>query len=137
MITDFSIVTKYSLVDKYGPDASMFKFKMSSKSVIKEQIIWGWSIHRRSWNIFLINHQIDGQIFHFNNITFLYMFRAILRSSSGSQDVNAQHLVGLFSVGGWPVHRAVLSLPVHKPATYRHWPHQMLCLYNLTSWGWA
>jgi hypothetical protein len=44
-------------------------------------------------------------LFYNKFIIFLYMFRALLCSSSGGQIVLVQHLVSLLSVGGRPVHR--------------------------------
>ena len=45
-------------------------------------------------------YQLDAQILYFNTfITFLYMFRALLCSSSGGQIVLVQHLVS--SLFGW------------------------------------
>jgi len=44
-------------------------------------------------------------LFHNKSIIFLYMFRALLRSSSVGQNCIIQHLVPSHSVGGRPVHR--------------------------------
>jgi len=56
-------------------------------------------------------------LFYNKFITRLYMFRALLCSSSGGQNCIIQHLVLSHSVGGRPVHRT---------ATYRVWRYQML-----------
>jgi hypothetical protein len=46
------------------------------------------------------------KIFYYNKfIIFLYMFRALLCSSSGGQNCIIQHLVSSQSVGGSPVYR--------------------------------
>jgi len=51
-------------------------------------------------------YQLDAQILYFNTfITFLYMFRALLRSSSGGQIVLAHYLVSSLSLGDCSVHR--------------------------------
>jgi hypothetical protein len=45
-------------------------------------------------NIVYFYYQLDAQILYFNTfITFLYMFRALLCSSSGGQIVSMKHLV--------------------------------------------
>jgi len=44
-------------------------------------------------------------LFHDKFIIFLYMFRALLCSSSGRQNCIIQHLVSSHYVGGRPVHR--------------------------------
>ena len=44
-------------------------------------------------------------LFYNKFIIFLYMFRALLCSSSGGQNCIIQHLVSSHSVGGRPVHR--------------------------------
>jgi len=43
-------------------------------------------------------------LFYNNFIIFLYMFRALLCSSSGGQNCIVQHLVSSHCVGGRPVH---------------------------------
>jgi len=43
-------------------------------------------------------------LFYNKFIIFLYMFRALLCSSSGDQNCIIQHLVSSHSVGGRPVH---------------------------------
>jgi len=51
-------------------------------------------------------YQLDAQIIYFNTfIAFLYMFRALLCSSSGGQIVLVQHLVSSLSLGDCSVHR--------------------------------
>jgi len=51
-------------------------------------------------------YQLDEQILYFNTfITLLYMFRALLYSSSGGQIVLVQHLVLSLSLGDCSVHR--------------------------------
>ena len=52
-------------------------------------------------------YQLDAQILYFSNIfiTFLYMFRAPLCSSSRGQIVLVQHLVSALSLGECSVHR--------------------------------
>jgi len=51
-------------------------------------------------------YQLDANILYFNTlITFLYMFQALLYSSSGGQIVLVQHLVSLLSLGDCSVHR--------------------------------
>jgi len=51
-------------------------------------------------------YQLDAQTLYFNTfITFLYMFRALLFSSSGRQTVLVQHLVSSLSLGDCSVHR--------------------------------
>jgi len=53
----------------------------------------------------LVFYQLDAQILYFNTfITFLYMFRALLCSSSGGQIVLVQHLVSSLSLGDCSVH---------------------------------
>jgi len=50
-------------------------------------------------------YQLDAQILYFNTFTmFLYMFRALLCSSSGGQIVLVQHLVLLLSLSDCSVH---------------------------------
>ena len=44
-------------------------------------------------------------LFYNKFIKYLYMFRALLYSSSGGQNCIIQHLVSSHSVGGRPVHR--------------------------------
>jgi len=48
-------------------------------------------------------------------IIFLYMFRALLCSSSGAQNCNIQHLVSPHSVGGRPVHMSSSKLCTGRP----------------------
>jgi len=55
------------------------------------------------------------------NIKILYMFRALLCSSSGGSIVYVQHLVPSLSVSGHTV-------------AHRAWRYQMLYIYNWTSW---
>jgi len=51
-------------------------------------------------------YQLDAQILYYNTfIIFLYMFRALLCSSSGGQIVLVQHLVSSMSSGDCSVHR--------------------------------
>jgi len=51
-------------------------------------------------------YQLDAQILYFNTfITFLYMSRALLCSSSGGQIVLVQHMVSLLSLGDCSAHR--------------------------------
>ena len=51
-------------------------------------------------------YQLDAQILYFITfITSLYMFRALLCSSSGGQIVLVQHLVSSLSLGDCSVHR--------------------------------
>ena len=56
-------------------------------------------------------------LFYNTFVTVLYMFRASSCSSSGGQIILIQHLVWSLSASGRPVHRT---------ATYREWPYQML-----------
>jgi len=58
------------------------------------------------WGIILVTDQLNAQIkFYYKFIIFLYMFRALLCSSSGGQNCIIQHLVSSHSVGRRPVHR--------------------------------
>jgi len=51
-------------------------------------------------------YQFDAKIFYFNRvIILLYMFRALLCSSSGGQIILVQHLVPSLSLGDRSVHR--------------------------------
>jgi len=55
--------------------------------------------------VFFFN-QLDAHILYFNAfITFLYMFRALLYSSSGGQIVLTQHLVSSLSLSDCSVHK--------------------------------
>ena len=57
------------------------------------------------------------------------MFRATSCSSTRSQIVLIQHLEYSVSVSGRPVHRLrerTVPQTVHRTATYREWPYQML-----------
>jgi len=72
--------------------------------------------------IIVFFYQLDAQILYFNKfIIFLYMFRALLCSSSGGQIVLVQHLVSSLSLGDCSVHKyyrllektRVLSWPVY------------------------
>jgi len=60
-------------------------------------------------------------LFYNKFIIFLYMFRALLCSSSGGQNCIIQHLVSSHSVGGScaQVESGLLSQPVHQTATYK------------------
>jgi len=66
----------------------------------------------------------------FITILYMYMFRTISCSSSGSQILSIQHLVSSLSVSDRPVHKlrkncyAGLSQPVHWPVTYWEWRYQ-------------
>jgi len=51
--------------------------------------------------------------FLYSDVTVLYMFRAVLCSSTGGQIVYIQHMVSSLSMSG----RAVLSQPVYCTAT--------------------
>ena len=56
--------------------------------------------------IIIAFYQLDAKILYFNTfITFLYMFRALLCSSSGGQIVLVQRLVSSLSLGDCSVHR--------------------------------
>ena len=57
--------------------------------------------------IIIFFYQLDAQIIYFCNtfITFLYLFRALLRSSSGGQIVLIQCLVSSLSLVDCSVHR--------------------------------
>ena len=58
------------------------------------------------------------QILFYNKfIIFLYMFRALLSSSTGGQNCIIQHLVSSRSVGGRPVRRSSLNLRTGRPPT--------------------
>ena len=62
------------------------------------------TVHRNIMRFFF--YQPHAQILYFNTfITFLYMFRALLCSSSGGQVVSVQHLVSSLSLGDCSVHR--------------------------------
>jgi len=51
-------------------------------------------------------YQLYAQILYFNTfIIILYMFRALLRSSSGEQIVLVRHLVPSLTLGDRSVHR--------------------------------
>jgi len=53
-----------------------------------------------------IFYQLYAQILYFNTfITFIYMFRALLCSSSGGQIALVQHLLSSPSLGDYSVHR--------------------------------
>jgi len=57
-------------------------------------------------HLILVTVQLNVQnIFYNKFIIFIYMFRALLCSSSGGQNCTIQHLVSSHSVGGRPVHR--------------------------------
>jgi hypothetical protein len=59
-------------------------------------------------SITLANDQLDAQIMNtFIIILYMYIFRAILCSSSGGQNVLIQHLVSSLSVSDRPVHQTV------------------------------
>ena len=53
-------------------------------------------------------------LFYNKSIVFLYMFRALLCSSSGGQNCIIQHLVSSLSVGGRPVRRLRTGRPPYK-----------------------
>jgi hypothetical protein len=58
-----------------------------------------------------LNHCATAVPLFYNKfIIFIYMFRALLCSSSGGQIVLIQHLVSSLSVGGRPVHTIVLII---------------------------
>jgi len=59
-------------------------------------------------------------LFYNKLIIFLYMFLALLCSSSGDQNCIMQHLVTSHCAGG-------RLLRAHRTATYRVWRYQMLC----------
>jgi hypothetical protein len=59
-------------------------------------------------------------LFYNKFIIFLYMFRALLCSSSGGQTVLIQHLVSSHSAGGRPVHRSSLSLMLKCQSTINY-----------------
>ena len=57
-------------------------------------------------DLILVTNQLNAQnIFYNKIIVCLYMFRALLCSSSGGQNCIIQHLLSSHSVGGRPVHR--------------------------------
>jgi len=59
------------------------------------------TVHR---SIIIVTDQPNIQFLYYNKfIIFLYMFRALLCSSSGGQHCIIQHLVSSHSVGGRPV----------------------------------
>jgi len=62
------------------------------------------TVHPNTMIVFF--YQLDAQILYFNTFfIFLYMFRALLCSSSGRQIVLVQHLVSSLSLGDCSVHR--------------------------------
>jgi len=61
-------------------------------------------------SIILATDQLNAQILVYNKfITFLYMFRALLCSSSGGQNCILQHVVSSHYVGG---HLYSVTIPV-------------------------
>ena len=69
------------------------------------------------------------KIFFYNKfIVCLYMFRALLCSSSGGQNCIIQRLISSHSVGGRPVHRILLTALWHIPVA--------VCTV-LNSWWWT
>jgi len=88
------------------------------------------------------------KFFFYNKfIICLYMFRALLCSSSGGQNFIIEHLVSSHTVGEHPVHslredwlECIPISPVSKFAPDGHlqvWWNQMLYNKILTSWWWA
>ena len=69
-------------------------------------------------------------LFYNKFIICLYMFRALLCSSSGGENCIMQHLLSSHSVGGRPV----LSQHAHRKASYTVWRYQMLYNTILTPW---
>jgi len=87
-------------------------------------------------SIITVINQLNGKFLYYNKfIICLYMFRALLCSSSGGQNCIIWYLVSSHSVRCRPVHRlredSVLSQPVHRTANYR--VYQMLYNTILTS----
>jgi len=81
-------------------------------------------------SIILAIDQLNAQILFYNKfIIFLYMFRALLCSSSGGQSCIIQHLVSSHSVGGRPVHSPLSTCT--PDGHLQLWRYQML--YN-TIW---
>jgi len=75
------------------------------------------------------------------SIILLYMFRALLCSSSGRQILSVQHLVSSLSLGDCSVHRiredSLILCTEQLPKESDDTTYQMLHWYNLSSWGWA
>jgi len=65
-------------------------------------------------------------LFYNKFIIFLYMFPAMLYSSSGGQNYIIQHLVSSHSVGGRPVNRILLTTISSICLTY-----VCCCMYSL------
>ena len=73
-------------------------FSAQFRKIFKYQISW-----QSNNSLF---YQLDAQILYFNTfITFLYMFRALLCSSSGGQIVFVQPLVSSLTLGDCSVNR--------------------------------
>jgi hypothetical protein len=97
-----------------------------------------WSTVHRS--ITLVNFQLDAQrsyLFTYNTfIKILYMFRALLCSSSGGLRRNYIYAAsGIFSLCRWlscaPAKAELfVSQPVHRTVTRRDWRYQRLHIYN-------
>jgi len=63
-------------------------------------------------------------LFYNKFVIFLYMFRALLCSSSGRQ--NFYTASGIITLCRWLSSAQVGRQPVHRMATYRVWWYQML-----------
>ena len=103
-------------------------------------IVWSWPLNESadfvgvwhsSHSVNSLFYQFYVQILYFNTFTtFLYVFRALLCSSSRDQIVLVRHLVSSLSSGDSSVHRLrkgwVVSKPVYWTGTWREWRYQML-----------
>jgi len=90
-----------------------------------------WTMHH-DINFEAITSLMHKYVYSYS-ITILYMFWALLCSSSGGSIVCVQHLVLSLSVSGRMLH----WLRENWMATHREWRYQMLYIYNWTSWRWA
>jgi len=99
--------------------------------------VWSYFlVLSKSFDVFLTVHLSIILVMHkflfYNKFNIcLYMFRALLCSSSGGQNCIIQHLVSSHSVGG-------RHLSTCAPDGHLHlWLYQMLYNQILTSWWWA
>jgi len=88
----------------HGHVISWLKYSNLSSATTLQNLYILLTVHPNKMIVFV--YQLDAQILYLNTfIIFLYMFRALLCSSSGGQIVLVQHLVSSLSLGDCSVHR--------------------------------
>ena len=98
LVEQVTRISSTELLDnQIGCKCKLYFFFLTHNYKLLASQVWPVS----SWWLTNLMHKI---LFYNKFIIFLYMFRALLCSSSGGQNCIIQHLVSSHTVGGRPVH---------------------------------